>query len=1070
MRRFVEFLIEKRVVINVVFVILLIAGVHSLIKSPVQNMPPVDIGKVFIYTVYYGASPEDVESLVTKKIEDALDGLENVEYIQSNSMRNVSVVEVKFIDDSNYRHLYDELRLRILNIKNDLPAEVDKPTFIYVDTEAFLPVMAVNVAGKVSNRTLDLLAEELKTELRKVKDVESVDKVGDFKQEFHVALSPEKLKKYGVTFMEAAQAVKYANSKIPSGVFTEKGKEYMIDTGRRFSAQDAVLNAVVRKDGDGNFVRVRDLTVYAGLSHRDPDVMASVNGDSTVQLIVKKLRHGDTSTIAKAVRAVSQKFAQVHKGDGIKIFYTQDSTLEIDDSIKVLGGNLIMGIVLVVLILWVSLGFRNAMLASAGIPFSILFAVLMNKMFGYSINTITIFSFVLISGIIVDDSIVIVENIYRHIQNGKSLLASVRDGTAEIFWPVVNSALTNILAFVPMFIMTGSTGDFFAIIPITVIFTLAASLLEALFILPVHYMDWGPRKVKVHTDDGHAHLSSGVFGFFWRIYRKVVTKLLDNSVKTMLGVTVVFWAAVAILVLSATGIVPLIKVKFFPESYYRYHVTFNLPTGTPLKVTDEIVKDYSKYIMAKGKSEAVSTSGYAGFYDGVDYVRHRGHYYGSIIVTLPRHNKQEFKEVKDNDISLYLEWLRKDFSKYADSHWKQWGVKPAVKVFGEDTGPPTGKDVNIRVTAPTTNEAKKVSDEVLAFLRSNPETKGLEQLEDNRAIPQTALAVTADSEKASQYGLDNTTVTAIASGALNGMYVGKYRGVDDELDLKVKVARKSDSYNHTGQGISSPEDILNLSVTNDPVKPVYLRDVANIKYMSEPNVLHRYNANPAITITADIAKGSKLSSSRVQNLVKTHFAGISEKYAGAVIAFGGEFEATQRSFTSLFVAFIIALLGIYLVLAAQFNDYFQPMLIMTSIGFAIIGVVYGMFFTHSTFTIQSFIAVVGLAGVAVNDSLILIDFMNVRRREGMGLREAVMSACSQRMRPVLITTVTTILGLLPMAVGFPNRSVAWSSMATAFTSGLASATILTLLIVPAEYELLARIRDWIGKKRRTKDN
>jgi len=1065
MKNFIDFIISKRVVVNVVFIIFLLAGLNSFMKSPVQNMPPVDIGKVFIYTVYYGASPEDVESLVTSKIEDALDDLENVEYIQSNSMRNVSVVEIKFIDDSDYKQLYDELRLKVLNIKNNLPAEVDEPSFLYIDTEAFLPVMAVNVAGEASNKTLKMLAEELKTDLRKIPDVQSVDVSGAFPEEFHVALSHEKLSKHGVSFYEAAKAVELANTKIPAGVFRKNGTEYMVDTGRRFSTQDDLLDAIVRKDGDGNFIRIRDLTVYAGMSHRDPDTMVSVNGESTVQLIVKKLRTGDSSKIAKIIRKTADEFARVHKSEGISVHYTQDSTLEIDDSIRVLGGNMVMGILMVVLILWAALGFRNALLTSAGIPFSILFAVLINSLLGYSINTITIFAVVLISGIIVDDSVIIVENIYRHLQNGKSRLEAVRDGTAEVFWPVTNSALTTILAFVPMFIMTGSTGDFFAVIPMTVIFALTASLIEALFILPVHYMEWGPRHVKAHNDDDHAHVSSGVFGFFWRVYNKVVTVLLDNSVKTLLGVTVVFWAAIVILVLSASGIVPLIKVKFFPESYYRYHVTFELPTGTPVQTTDRVVKDFSKYIMSKGEGEAVSTSGYAGFFEDQDFARHRGHYYGSIIVTLPKLQNQNFKEVKDNDIVAYLDYIRQDLIQFAEHNYDKWGVKPEVNMFGENTGPPVGKDVNIRVTANSAEIAKLASDAVMEYLLATDETKALVELQTNQAKPQTALSIKANSAKVKELGLDNSYVTAVASGALNGMYVGKYRSIDEEIDLKVKLSKVSDTYNPTGEGISSPEDVLGLSVVENAKNPIYLGDVIDMGYQSEPNVLRRYNGKPAITVTANIPKGSNLSASRVQNLVKTHFANISDRYPGVVIAFGGEFEETQRAFTSLFIAFIIAVLGIYLVLTAQFNDYFQPMLILSAIAFAIIGVVYGMFITRSTFTIQSFIAVVGLAGVAVNDSLILIDFMNVRRKEGMGLREAVMSACSQRMRPVLITTITTILGLLPMAVGFPNKSLAWSSMATAFTSGLASATILTLLIIPAEYELLERMRIWINRKR-----
>jgi len=1060
-KKFIELVISKRVVVNVLFIIFLIAGIESFMTSPIQNMPPVDIGKVFIYTSYYGASPEDVEKLVTSKIEDAIDGLENVEYTQSSSMRNISVVEVKFIDDTNYEELYDDMRLRILNIKNNLPAEADEPSFLYVDTEVFLPVIAVNVAGNdVSNKTLEMLAEELKTDLRKIPDVQNVVKQGDFVEEFHVALSPEKLREHGVSFSEAANAVKLANTKIPAGIFRKGSSEYMIDAGRRFSSQEGILDAVVRKDGDGNFVTIKDLSVYAGMSNRDPDIMVSVNGENTVQLVVKKLRTGDTSTIARAVREISDGFAKIHADEGISVFYTQDSTLEIEDSIKVLGGNMLMGIILVVIILWMALGFRNAMLTSVGIPFSILFAVLMNSLFGYSINTITIFSFVLISGIIVDDSVIIVENIYRHLQNGKPMAKAVRDGTAEIFLPVTSSALTTILAFVPMFIMTGSTGDFFAFVPLTVIFALAASLLEALIILPVHYLEWGPKKVKQHNPDEKAHLSGGVFGFFWRVYNKIVTVLLNNSIKTMVVMTAVFCVAIAILALSASGVVPLIKVKFFPDSYYRYHVTFELPTGTPIETTDQVVRDYSAHIMGKGEGYAVSASGFAGFYEDVDFSRHRGHYYGSIIVTLPKAKDKQF-----GDVVVYLDELRKELVQFADDNYQKWGAKPIVNLFGENTGPPVGKDVNIRVTANSFEDAALAADDVLEYMRSNPETKVLLELQDNRAKLQTALAINAENAKVKEYGLDSTFVTAAASGALNGFYAGKYRTQEEEVDLKVKLAKLSDSYNSTKSGISSPEDILMLPVVEDADRPIYMKDVIRMDYKFEPNVLRRYNGKPAVTVTANIPKGVSLSSSRVQNLVKNEFSDISEQFPGVVIAFGGEFEETQRAFKSLFLAFIIAILGIYLVLTAQFNDYFQPMLILSAIAFAVIGVVYGMFITRSTFTIQSFIAVVGLAGVAVNDSLILIDFMNVRRKQGMALRDAIMTACSERMRPVLITTVTTMLGLLPMAIGFPNKSIEWSSMATAFTSGLASATILTLLIIPAEYELLERMRGWVNSKR-----
>ncbi len=256
---------------------------------------------------------------------------------------------------------------------------------------------------------------------------------------------------------------------------------------------------------------------------------------------------------------------------------------------------------------------------------------------------------------------------------------------------------------------------------------------------------------------------------------------------------------------------------------------------------------------------------------------------------------------------------------------------------------------------------------------------------------------------------------------------------------------------------------MDVPVIEHSSSPVFLRDIVDMKYMNEPDIRTRYNGKPTITLTSDIKAGSKLSPGRVQLLVKDYFNEIADKHPGTTISFGGEFASTSKSYTSLTFAFFIAILGIYVVLSSQFKDYFQPIIIISAVAFSIIGVSFGMFLSRSTFTVGSFLAVVGLAGVAVNDSLILIDFINVRRREGKEMREAVLEACSYRMRPVLITTATTILGLLPMAIGIPSKSISWAPMATAFCTGLSSATILTLLIVPVEYELVEKIRPFFRR-------
>ncbi|MBF0203784.1 MAG: efflux RND transporter permease subunit [Desulfamplus sp.] len=496
MKSFVNFTLKQTVFLNVVFVILTVAGVFSLLTTPVENMPPVDMGKVFITTIYYGASADDVENLVTNEIEDALDGLENVEYIQSRSRRNASSVEVKFLDDTDYEALYDELRFRVLNVKKKLPQGADDPMFFYVDTKMWIPVIVVNLIGDLGNRTLKLLSDELKSNLIKIDGVQAVKIAGEYEKEFHVTIDPEKLRDLGVTFSEVADAIRSYNTRIPTGRFKKGSRNMMLDTGNTLDSQQDILDVVVRRDGDGNYIHVRDLTIASGVSHRDPDTISSVNGQSTISLLVQKEDSGNSVSIAEKVKEMATAFEASHKTDDLSIVVTYDSTVEINDSVKTLGGNLILGMSMVVLILWITLGFRNAMLTAIGIPFSFMVTLIIVKYSGQSINTISLFSFVLVSGIIVDDAIIVVENVYRHFEMGKSLRESVVDGVSEVILPIASAALTTVLAFLPMLIMTGTTGDFFSVIPKAVTFALIASLFEAVFCLPVHILDWGPKKHK----------------------------------------------------------------------------------------------------------------------------------------------------------------------------------------------------------------------------------------------------------------------------------------------------------------------------------------------------------------------------------------------------------------------------------------------------------------------------------------------------------------------------------------------------------------------------------------------
>lgn len=1065
MKSIIQFSLRQVVFFNVAFVLLMVCGIYSLLTNPVENMPPVDMGQVFITTVYYGASAEDVENLVSRKIEAVLSGIENIEYVKSTSYRNYSSVEIKFIDDSDYRKLYDEVRFKILNIRNELPETADESSFTYVDTQVWMPVIIVNVMGELPNHSLKLIADDLKIRLKTIANIKDVGITGNFKNEFHVSLDHQKLRQFGITFAQTVAAIRSVNTKIPTGQLASGKLEYMLDAGRRLASQEDVLDVVVRRDGDGNFIRIRDVVTSAREAHRMPEVIKSVNGNNTVQLRILKENQGNSIQIAQAIKRIANDFERRHQIDGISIVYTHDSTIEIHDSINTLSGNLILGIVLVMAVLWLTFGFNNAMIVAVGIPFSFLVCFILVKITGQSINTISLFSFVLVSGIIVDDAIITLENVYRHMQMGKSLNDAIVDGVAEIMLPVITASVTTILAFLPMLVMTGTTGEFFSVIPKAVTYALLASLLEALLILPIHIKDWTNeatlQSIAGHQsviDDPYHHLQSGLFSSLWRWYQGILECLLQHKVMTVVAVTALFVLSLLILGASLTGVAPLLKVDFFPGSVFRYHVAIRLPPGANIDQTDTVVKDLSSLIMSYGRTQALSTSGTAGAMEDEDYVYHNGHHFGQIIVALPERSELDLPNNPDNNVLKHITLIQERLNQRIKSHFNNPESKPIIRVFAENTGPPVGKPVNIRISATKLEDAAKTTQTILDFIKSNPEFGDLINLEDDRAHLQKTVNYQPQQEASFEYGLTPSRITEVIAGALNGEYAGQFRTKDDEIDLMVRVARLDDKDNYTGTGIADPSDVLDLPIIEHSSSPVFLRDVASLSYHVEPGIRTRFNGKPTVTIKADIKESSNLSATRVRLLIDEFYQSVSERFPGVAITFGGEFETTNRAFNSLIFAFFIAVFAIYMVLTLQFNNYLQPLIIISAIMFAFIGVVLGMFITRSTFTVGSFLAVVGLSGVAVNDCLILIDFINVRKRLGKPVRVAIFEACAARMRPVLMTTLTTMLGLLPMAIGIPQKSISWSPMATAFVTGLGCATLLTLLIVPVAYELTEKAK------------
>lgn len=1052
MQPFVRFTLQQKVVLNLLFVLLMVIGAFTLLRMPVERYPNIQFGKMYINTYLPGASPEDIETLITQKIEEGLEDLEKVEYIRSSSYRERSNIVIKFEDDSDYEKRFDDVRLKVLSIVGELPEQTEPPVFNFLDVNDWFPTISVNVAGDHTNATLTQVAETLKIPLAQVNGVREVKVSGDYTQEFHIIVSREKLQRIGVTFAEVSRALSRANITLPAGNADTNTGEFVVRVDEQFSKREQLVSAIIRKDGDGSFVRLEDVMEDGYFSFRDPFIMASVNGEDCVTLQILKHKNGNALFIARNVREIVAELQPSYNELGISLAVTQDSSTRIEDSIRVLGVNLLLGIILVCTIIWLFMGFRNAALTTVGIPFAFLVTMVLMYLTGNSINEVSLFAFVLVSGIIVDDAIVVVENIYRHQQMGKTLESAIIQGTSEVFLPVVSATLTTVVAFLPMLIMTGMVGDFFSIIPKTIAFALVASIAECLFILPCHYWDFGPRdvqRIKSSAEcrdlgDGvtvELHHEGMVMSTVRALFHRAIVRVLRFRILSLFLLFLCFCGAMAIFFGSMLGMTNLMRIQFFPDNYSLFYIEVTGPPGTSLENTHQLIKKIAAQQAGQGPERVESAIGFAGYYISEDFSPKYGSNLGYVAVTLPSSEKRRFEDYPVNDVIAHLDTVRKKVEPLIPKNF-ELSVRP------EKDGPPSGKDINIRVLGQNPENVSALAIEIEKYLLDNNTiSPWLIDLQDDQGSDARVFRFKVDREKAAEYDLSVEEIASLAAAALQGQIVGEMKLPKETIDIRLKLEKTAELPMFAA---------MNLEILHSDEGSLRLGDVCSAEFSMEPGYLNRFQRQRAITLTADIKPGAPLTSPMVVKEVEKFYAGIRSQYSGASLNFAGEHESTKKSFTSLAYAFFIAIVVIYLILAAQFQSYLQPLIIIAAVVFALIGVIFGTVVSRTLFTVNSFVAVIGVTGVVVNDSLVLVEFINKCRQKGMKKYDALMQATHIRLRPIILTTLTTTLGLLPMALGIPEYSVIWGSMAMTFVTGLCTATFLTIIIIPLLWDIAAR--------------
>jgi len=1015
--------------------IIVVMGLKTYRELPRELSPDVKIPYVMVMTPYAGTSPEDMENLVTRKLEKQLKGMKDLKQMTSASSYGMSVINLEFESRVVMSDALQTVRDRVELAKPDLPEDPRNDLMVQeISSADAFPVMQVNLFGDIDLFRLKKLGEDLQEKLEQIPGILDIDLVGGVENEVRVDVDPQKLVYFGLGLDDVKDAVGLQNITIPGGRFSLGSLDYQVrvpgEVARPADLLDFIVNPGVQPP-----VHLRDVaTVSFGM--KDRETISRANGRDAVTLIVKKRSGENIIRIAADVRQLLDR-ERPGLPAGVEIGIVADQSVAIENMVRELENNILSGLILVVVILLAFFGVRNALFVGISIPFSMLITFIVLSFMGITLNMVVLFSLILALGMLVDNAIVIVENIYRHRGKGQGAEDAADAGTGQVAGAVIASTLTTVCAFAPLVFWPGIMGEFMKYLPITVIITLSASLLVAMVFNPVlcaRFMKDPRRQDRKLLGD--RFLESGLA---W--YRPVLTRALNHRFPMVLMVTLAL-VGVGFLFLKFNS-----GMELFPDTEPEFAtVNIDAPSGTRIGVTDGYTTRVEGFVADLPDLKAYTAS------VGVPIDQMTGG--GS----LPSHQGQvtmQFVPMRERAVSsrASLERLRAELGDFT-------GARITVKKM--DEGPPTGPPVNIEISGDDFDVLGRIAADVRDTLRA---MEGVVDIVDNYDPSLPELKVIPDVEKAGRYGLRTFDVAGTVRTALHGTDVAKFRSGEDEYDITVRYARP---YRN------SVEDLAEATVFYEG-KTIPLSAFTRMEFGSGLAAVHRIDARRVVTVSSDVGPGFN-----ADKLLK-EVRGRLERYplpAGYSLDYTGQNEDQEESIAFLSEAFMIAIMLIFVVLITQFSSVTVPLVILFSVILSLIGVLAGLMITGTPFgIIMTGVGVISLAGIVVNNAIVLLDYIIQLRARGLDKTEAIIRAGMTRFRPVILTAVTTILGLIPLTTGFSfdfgalmgghlkdvliiggESSQWWGPMGVAVIWGLAVSTFLTLVVVPVMYSTLEPLK------------
>ncbi len=1006
----IEFFLRRPVLSNLITLVLCVIGGWHFFTSRREAFPDIKFDIVLITTPYPGASPDEVETLVTRKIEEQVRTVSGVDRAESWSLENLSIVVLRIDEDLTEREkdkAVNDLYQAAQRVE-DLPELADKP--IVQELTADRPLITLSVAGG-TDEARDRFAEELKDQLEEVDGVSRVTFKGDREREILVEADRGKLARHRLTMGEVAAAIRGRNVDRSAGSTWSGDLENWVRVrGAVFTAPE-VGSIVVRGNEARQNVRVRDLArVSEGFAEGATRTRA--NGKPSIELHVSKHKSADVIELTGRVMKLRDEAAARAAALDLELVLSNDVSFFVKRRLKVMTGNMLQGGVLILAALFLFLDWRLAAVAALGVPISFAAALVFAVPLGFTFNLMSLLAFIIVLGMLDDDSVVVAENIYKHLERGKKPFDAAVDGAREVMWPVLGSVMVSSCAFLPFALMGGIMGKFLLMIPVVVVMCFAASLFEAFFILPGHVLELLPFGKPVGETAGGRWYHAVVAG-----YRRMLTWVISHRGK---------FALLLLAFLLFTAGLAYVRLKFvlFPEGLIdQFFIQVEMPPGTNLEATQRALLPVERAVAELSPSELdVQTS----------------------VVGLKGQEDQERLSTGYGQVHVYLtpeESRARPTKEIVAGLRARIGLPPgALKVSVNELqpGPPVGEAIMVRVRGRDPAVNRELAGEIRAYLES---MEGVSDVRDSLEDGKWQWRVIPDESEAAFAGVDAQSIARDLFYAVDGLKVSRIQRPDEEVEIRLRLKPEQRD---------SPRDLLRLDVLNPRGQAVPLSRVARVEERRGAPFLPRYNYKPAVSVFADVDE--KIITSREANrLVREKFADVPKRHPGYELIYGGEEEETAKSMRSLFRSFGVALMLDFVILAVLFGSYAQPFIILLTVPIGLIGVVYALLVHGQPASFMAMLGVIAMTGVVVNNAIVLVNFINDKRAAGMPVEQAAVDAGAERLRPIWASSITTLLGLFPTAYGFGGYEPFVAPMALSLAWGLTFAMPMTLFLIPAAY-------------------